>query len=121
MNNSDDLMKIVVGNKNKIPSSLANNVIDGNDVVITDDSHEMIYIDKKKDAHPIVSRNRCFSDIASATEALNASTDTYAGQIVMISDGTGIYNIFTVQKNNGFGWKVQPVQGSSQKLQWKHF
>lgn len=127
----DKGMKMAVGAKNRIPSAIDNNLVDENDLVITDDTHEMVFVDSKKKTHSLVSRNKCFSDKATAIEALNASTETYAGQIVMIADENGEYNIFTVQKDTNYGWKVKEAipesapspspepSPSSNKIYWK--
>ena len=112
-------MKLVIGKKKNINSAIARNIVDENDLIVTEDTHELAYVDDNKEVQTIQCRNKCFANEAKALADLTKSTDTYAGQIVMIADDRGVYNIFTVQQGLN-GWEVRPNQSEqSVKLCWK--
>lgn len=75
--------------------------IDQYDIVLTKDTHEQYLI--KEDLTPlrIISKVYCFNSVENAKETLNASTDTYEGQIIAIADNElGVFHGYIVNKSN---------------------
>lgn len=115
-----DMVKVAYGPKSHIGTALANNQINDNDIVVTSDTHEMAYITDDKETKYIKSRNLLFDSVPSAITTLNSSTDTYAGQIVMIKNKYGSYDPYTVQNStNGTGYTVSQIKTeTSPSLTW---
>lgn len=114
--------KLGYGKATNIDTAIKNKVVDVHDLIITSDTSEFMYIKDDSTAQTIRTRNRCFDTIVDATEQLNASTDTYAGQIVMIKDSDGEYEIYTVQQDASGSWEVKALPTSTGgSLQWVYF
>lgn len=114
--------KLGYGKATNIDTAIKNKVVDVHDLIITSDTSEFMYIKDDSTAQTIRCRNRCFDTIVDATEQLNASTDTYAGQIVMIKDSDGEYEIYTVQQDSSGSWEVKALPtGTSSGISWVYF
>lgn len=114
--------KLGYGKASNIDTAIKNKVLDVHDLVITSDTSEFMYVKDDSTTQTVRSRNRCFDSIVDATEALNASTDTYAGQIVMIKDSDDEYEIYTVQQNAAGTWEVKALPTtSSTGIPWVMF
>lgn len=108
-----NMLKIAHGEEAHIDKALANGTIDDNDVVFTSDTHEIVYINDKKEKEYIRTRNRVFNSINDALYTLNISSDTYAGQIVMIKEADGAYDAYTVQTSQSGRWEVNKISSTS--------
>src|SRR3712207_5132183 len=108
-----NMLKIAHGEESHINTALANGTINDNDVVFTSDTHELVYINDRKEKEYIRSRNRVFNSINQALYALNISSDTYAGQIVMVKESDGAYDAYTVQTNKSGRWELDKIASSS--------
>lgn len=114
--------KLGYGKAANIDTAISKKLLDVHDLIITSDTSEFMYVKDDSTTQTIRTRNRCFDSIVDATEALNASTDTYAGQIVMIKDSDGEYNIYTVQQDSSGTWEVKALPTSTGgSLQWVYF
>jgi len=114
--------KLGYGPAARIDTAVQSGVLDANDIVITEDTSEFIYLKDDGSQQVIRPRLRCFDTIVAATEALNASTDTYAGQQVMIKDSDGDYAIYIVQVNSLNQYEVTPLPtATGTGLEWVRF
>lgn len=114
--------KLGYGKNENIDKAIANHVIDENDIVITEDTSELVYIKDDRTKQYIRPRNKTFESIVDAVENLNASADTYAGQTVMIKNTDGKYNIYTVQVAPDGAWEVDPLPtATGTGLTWVRF
>lgn len=100
--------KIVCCNYDKIQDHINTGQLDAWDVVYTYDTHENILL--TEDLSPISIRSKIYRylDIQSAEDALNASPDTYEGQIVsIICDGS--YAAYIVNRKINGRYFVSPL------------
>lgn len=102
-----EYVKIAYGPKSHIKQALKDGLIDGNDIVFTTDTSELVWITEDGKQKLVKPRNLVFDDVGSAKQTLNASSDTYAGQTVMIKNPAGNYESYTVQNSpSGSGFTV---------------
>ena len=99
--------KLGYGSVENIDTALTNNVLDANDLVLTSDTSEFVYITDDKQKQFVRPRIRVFDTVVAAVEALNASSDTYAGQIVGVKNATtNKVEEYTVQASAA-GWQLE--------------
>lgn len=94
-------VKYAYVNYGDIQERIDSGEIDQYDIVLTKDTHEQYLI--KEDLTPlrITSKVYCFNSVENAKETLNASTDTYEGQIIAIVDNElGVFHGYIVNKSN---------------------
>lgn len=114
--------KLGYGKASNIDTAIKNKVLDVHDLVITSDTSEFMYVKDDSTTQTVRTRNRCFDSIVEATESLNASTDTYAGQIVMVKNSDSEYDIYTVQQDSSGTWSVKALPTStSTGIPWVMF
>lgn len=102
--------KLGHGEFNNIDTAVESGILDGKDIVITSDTSELVYIRDDKTKQVIRGRVPLYNSESDAVTALNATTDTYAGQPVAIKDSNGKYKPYTVQ-NGETGFIVEAVAG----------
>lgn len=115
-------MKLGYGNYNNIERAINKGLIDERDIVITDDTSELVYIRDDLTRQLVRPRVRRFQNISAAIIELNSTSDTYAGDVVMILNESGEYEPYIVQ-SDGDGFEVQPfpsVQNGS-SIKWVEF
>lgn len=112
--------KLGYGSVNNIDSALSTKKIDARDLVITNDTSEFIFIRDDLSKQVVRPRIQRFPNILSAINGLNASTDTYAGAVVMIMGDSGKYEPYIVQ-NGTDGFEVQPFGTQTIGLDWVRF
>lgn len=113
--------KLGYGNLGNIDSAIEAGKLDGKDLVITKDTSELIYIRDDNTKQFIRSKRLLFDTVDAAVTALNAATDTYAGQDVGIKDADGKYRAYTVQ-NGTTGFTVEPVMDTTMTgFVWQEF
>lgn len=101
--------KFVYKNFDEIQSGINSGELNAWDLVLSKDTKEFILIKEDLDLAPIKSKVYRFLDIDSAEAQLNASKDTYGGQLVAILSDNGSYEGYIVnQKSNG-RFKVDPL------------
>ena len=117
-------MKLGYGNYSHIDSALESEKIDARDIVITDDTSELLYIRDDLSKQLIRPRVQRFPNILTAINELNSAADTYAGAIVMVLNGSGEYEPYIVQ-NGTEGYELQPFPsitiGGGSGLVWEQF
>lgn len=98
---ADNRVKYAYLNYGDISSRIENGDVDAYDIVFTKDTHEQYFIKEDLGLLRIISKVYCFDSIQSAKESLNNNTDTYAGQIVAITDNdSGAYHGYIVNKGD---------------------
>lgn len=115
--------KLGYGEFGKIDTALEQDILDGKDIVITKDTSELVYIRDDKTKQIIRSRIQSFDTESDAITALNAATDTYAGQPVAIKDTDGKYKLYIVQ-NGESGFIVEAIAGTTTTITgfiWQEF
>lgn len=115
--------KLGYGEFGKIDTAVEQGILDGKDIVITKDTSEFIYIRDDKTKQIIRSRVPTFDTEAEAVSALNAASDTYAGQPVAIKGSDGKYKPYTVQHGES-GFIVEAVAGMTNTTSgflWQEF
>ena len=106
---SADRIKFCRGNFNDIDKAIEDGLINVNDIVITKDTNEIVYIQEDKTKQIISSQIKSFESKDIALLVLNTLSSTKAGQLVMIKDGFGKYIPFVVQINDNSKFTVEPV------------
>lgn len=99
--------------KTELPSRIASGEFDAYDIIYTSDTHEQYII--SNELVPVLIRGKvyCYSSVADAVTALNASSDTYVGQLVSIYNTTANkYVGYIVNKNVLNSYYVTPL--------WEH-
>ena len=91
---------LAYGSKNSIQEKLNSGIIDENDIVFTQDTAEIFYIDDNRNPKRMQSRTEVFESLQSATNSLNHSAATYDGQIVAIKNDS-IYDLYITYNVNG--------------------
>lgn len=110
--------KFVYKNFDEIQSSINSGELDAWDLVLSKDTKEFILIKDNLELAPIKSKLYRFLDVDSAEIQLNASTDTYGGQLVAILSDSGSYEGYIVnQKSNG-RFKVDPLNAYTGSLDY---
>jgi hypothetical protein len=84
-------------------------LLDSNDVVISKDTKEMLFIRDDYQLFPIKSRVYRFVDYETAEKVLNESADTYDGQIVSVLSDQGNYEAYIVNHNNRGLFTITPL------------
>lgn len=115
--------KLGRGEFNNIDNAVQSGVLDGKDIVITSDTSELVYIRDDGTKQIIRGRVPLFDTEEAAVTALNAATDTYAGQPVSIKDTDKKYKLYTVQ-NGEVGFIVEPassISTSNTGFVWQEF
>lgn len=116
--------KLGYGDYGNIDTAVADGVLNGKDIVITKDTSELVYIRDDGSKQVIRSRVQVFADTEAAVTALNAATDTYAGQTVMIKGTDGKYQPYTVQMGAEGTFTVEALMTATPTgggLLWQEF
>ena len=98
--------KLGYGNAGDVAAAIESGKIDG-----TDD----------KSVQKIQTRTQRFNSPGEAIAALNKSSDTYAGQTVMIRDDNGKYQPYTVQASGDSSFVVEPTVTANAGFVWQEF
>lgn len=86
-------------NYDEIADRIESGKIDQYDVIFTRDTHEQYFVKEDLSLLRIMSKVYCFDSVQNAVKSLNESSDTYAGQIVAISDNDlNVYHGYIVNK-----------------------
>lgn len=91
---------LAYGSKNSIQEKIVSGVIDENDIVFTQDTAEIFYIDDNLNLKRMRSRIDVFESLQDANNALNHSATTYDGQIVSIKN-SNVYDLYVTYRING--------------------
>lgn len=103
--------------RNDIEKLINSGQIDANDIVYTKDTHENIFIAPDLSIISVKSKIYRFLDVSTAEKELNASSDTYSGQIVAIlSDGA--YTAYIVNKNSSGSFYVTRLSEDAKTLNY---
>lgn len=113
--------KLGYGNAENLDTAITNGIIDEKDLVITKDTSEFYYIRDDKSKQAIRPRTRVFDSNGQANEQLNNSSDTYAGQTVMIKNTAGKYEPWIVQLLDTGKFAVEPFNTVSTGFVWQEF
>nr|DAK81107.1 MAG TPA: hypothetical protein [Caudoviricetes sp.] len=113
--------KLGYGNAGDVASAIESGKIDGKDLVVTKDTSELYYIKDDKSVQKIQTRTQLFNSPGEAIAALNKSSDTYAGQTVMIRDENGKYQPYTVQASGDSSFVVEPTVTANVGFVWQEF
>lgn len=113
--------KLGYGNAGDVAAAIESGKIDGRDLVVTKDTSELYYIKDDKSVQKIQTRTHRFNSPGEAIAALNKSSDTYAGQTVMIRDENGKYQPYTVQTSSDASFIVEPTVIASTGFVWQEF
>ena len=113
--------KLGYGNAGDVAAAIESGKLDGRDLVVTKDTSEIIYIKDDKTQQKIQTRTQRFNSPGEAIAALNKSSDTYAGQTVMIRDENGKYQPYTVQTSSDASFIVEPTVIASTGFVWQEF
>lgn len=114
--------KLGYGNAEDIEVAIALGIIDEKDIVITKDTSELKYIRDDLSVQTIRPRNLLFDTVSDANKVLNDSTESYAGQTVMIKNEKGKYAPWVVHQNTSAGrFLVEPFSASQTSFQWTEF
>ncbi len=105
----EDHSKFIFANFDKIQQSINEGVIDANDIVISQDTNEIIIIRDDLSLMPIKSKIYRFPDTSSAENELNKKSDTYEGQLVSVLSERGTYEAYIVNKNERDYFYVTPL------------
>lgn len=106
--------KLGYGNAESLDTAITNGIIDEKDLVITKDTSEFYYIRDDKSKQAIRPRTHVFDSNGQANEQLNNSSDTYAGQTVMIKNTSGKYEPWIVQLLDTGKFAVEPFNTASE-------
>ena len=104
-------------NENEIPERISRGEINVHDVVYTKDTHVIYIISPYLDPIEIRARVYAFDSVAEAETALNASPDTYVGQIVSILYGEA-YTAYIVNKNYKNEYYVTPLRSDNGQIDY---
>ena len=88
---------------------------------MTKDTSELYYIKDDKSVQKIQTRTQRFNSPGEAIAALNKSSDTYAGQTVMIRDDNGKCQPYTVQASGDSSFVVEPTVTANTGFVWQEF
>lgn len=113
--------KLGYGNAENLDTAITNGTIDERDLVITKDTSEFYYIRDDKTKQAIRPRIRVFDSSDQATEQLNNSSDTYAGQPVMIKNSDNKYEPWTVQLLSTGKFTVEQFNATGTGFVWQEF
>lgn len=100
--------KIGFGPVGQIATNIQNGQIDEHDVIFTQDTHEIVYVDGDKNQQKMGSRIPLFINKSVAISQLNSSTVTYDGQPVGIRNDGGNYELYVVY-HSGNSFNVKKV------------
>lgn len=100
--------KIGFGPVGRIATNIQNGQIDEHDVIFTQDTHEIVYIDSDKNQQKMGSRIPLFINKSVAISQLNSSAVTYDGQPVGIRNDGGNYELYVVY-HSGNSFNVKKV------------
>lgn len=93
--------RLMYANYADIAAAITDGKINANDIVFCKDTYEMVLVRSDLTFYPIKSKTYVFNSEDEAVTALNAATDTYAGQIVSILGSNGAYGTYVVNENDG--------------------
>lgn len=100
--------KICRGNLSDIDEAIKNGLVNANDIIITKDTHELVYVKTDGSKEIIGNSIRSYESRSEALILINALASTTAGQIVTIKNSEGKYIPYVVQVS-GLGFTVEPV------------
>ena len=114
--------KLGYGDAEDVEAAIALGLIDGKDMVITKDTSELMYVRDDLTVQKIRPRDLVFDTVTEAYQTINANSDSYVGQTVMIKNENGKYAPWTVQKSASTERLfVEQLQVSSTQFVWQEF
>lgn len=105
--------RFVYTNYDKIQEAINLNIINANDIVLCEDTKEMILIRDDLSLFPVKSKVYRFIDYQSAEDSLNKNPDTYEGQLVSVLSDKGNYEAYIVNKNKQGAFYITPLNAYS--------
>lgn len=99
----DNHTRIAYVKRDDIAEALKQGKLDAYDMCITKDTGEIIFINGEKETLPTHSRVYCYQTYEEAQQGINASLDTYEGQIISIWNETQ-YDGYIVNRRNNQYW-----------------
>lgn len=109
--------KFFYTNKDSIQDAINNGILNANDIIICEDTNEMIIIKDDLSLIAIKSKVLCFSDIETAIQSLNTSDGTYPGEIVAIlNNKNGKYEAYVVNLSASDIYTVDPLSITSDTI-----
>lgn len=101
--------RFVYTNYDKIQEAINLNIINANDIVLCEDTKEMILIRDDLSLFPVKSKVYRYIDYQSAEESINKNPDTYEGQLVSVLSDKGNYEAYIVNKNKQGVFYITPL------------
>ena len=95
-----DLSKLCRGRLTDIDKGIKNGIINSNDIVITTDTKEFVYINKDGTKDVVKSRLDKYNSVKDALDSISSTGSILVGQVVSILTN-GKYIPHVVQKYNG--------------------
>lgn len=118
MSNYTSHSKLIYTNYNKIQEAITHQLIDVNDIIICEDTKEMILIRDDFSLFPIKSKLYRYIDYESAETELNKNTDTYEGQLVAVLSDKGTYEAYIVNRNARGTFYITPLNAYSGSIDY---
>ena len=113
MSNYISHSRFVYTNYDKIQEAINLNIINANDIVLCEDTKEMILIRDDLSLFPVKSKVYRYIDYQSAEESLNKNSDAYEGQLVSVLSDKGSYEAYIVNKNKQGAFYITPLNAFS--------
>lgn len=104
-----DHSKFVYANYSAIQDAINSNRLDRNDIIICEDTKELILVKNDYNLLAIKSRTYRYSSIEQAITELNQNKDTYPGQLVAIMNKVGVYQGYLVNATSTGRYTVNPI------------
>lgn len=102
--------KFVYSNKDSIQNAINNGILNSNDIIICEDTKEMLIIKDDLSLLSIKSRVLCFTDLEAAVRSINSDNSSYPGEIVAIlNKNNGKYKAYIVNLLNNGNYTVDPL------------
>ena len=118
MSNYTSHSKLIYTTYNKIQEAITHQLIDVNDIIICEDTKEMILIRDDLSLLPIKSKLYRYIDYESAETELNKNTDTYEGQLVAVLSDRGTYEAYIVNRNARGTFYITPLNAYSGSIDY---
>lgn len=112
-NKSASHSKFFYINRSDVDTYIASETINANDIILTKDTHEILFVNSGLEIVSTVSRQHIYDGVDVAEGKLNESTDSYDGQLVSIKQDDA-YKPYIVNKDND-GYYVTPIDINSIK------
>lgn len=102
--------KFVYTNKDKIQGAINDGILNANDVVICEDTKEMVIILDDSTLFHVRNRIPIFTDLNSAIQNINSDSGSYAGEIIAIlNEVSGKYEAYIVNLTLNNSYTVTPL------------